>query len=294
MGIVRFHGKALRLNGLTDGLVVPTGKFREAGFDLRPKEFAASIKSTKSHATKTGRMHIESPSNPLNAIRGAFTIDAYVIPDYGGVIVEKPGSFRLKYGEPFSNGKMIFEVHTADRPYTLSTAFDVSVKTSNNSGVYSSSSNAHRPQDITTGQQGLVLVTAQYTQDELKCYINGDLVADLNLGGEGKILQQSSSDIFIGGRGGETLLPSSLLSKRKTRLAYGNLMTNMMFPKCISLTMHDQELHIKEEMALPLTMVCLMFQWLESVMISTPLTSRLEIIQQILEAQQTGTRLLRN
>ena len=203
MGIVRFHGKALRLNGLTDGLVVPTGKFREAGFDLRPKEFSASIKSTKSHATKTGRMHIESPSNPLNAIRGAFTIDAYVIPDYGGVIVEKPGSFRLKYGEPFSNGKMIFEVHTADRPYTLSTAFDVSVKTSSNSGVYSSSSNAHRPQDITTGQQGLVLVTAQYTQDELKCYINGDLVADLNLGGEGKLLQQSSSDIFIGGRGGE-------------------------------------------------------------------------------------------
>ena len=203
MGIVKYHGKALRLNGLTDGLVVPTGKFREAGFDLRPNEFSATVKSTKSHATKIGRMHIESPSNPLNALRGLFTIDAYIVPDYGGVVIEKPGTFRLKYGEAFSNGKLVFEVYTSKRPVTLSTAFDVPVHTSSNSGVYSSSSNAHRPQEITNGQQGLVLVTAQYTQDQLRCYINGDLVAELNLGGEGELLQQSSSDIFIGGRGGE-------------------------------------------------------------------------------------------
>ena len=104
MGLTRFHGKALRLNGLTDGLVVPTGKYRESGVDLRESAFAATVKMTKSHATKVGRKHIESLSNPLNALRGAFTIDAYIIPDYGGVIIEKPGSFRLKYGEPFSTG----------------------------------------------------------------------------------------------------------------------------------------------------------------------------------------------
>ena len=203
MGIVRFHGKALRLNGFTDGLVVPTGRNRESGIDLRPKQFSGTVKSTKSHATKVGRKHIDSQSNPLNALRGSFTIDAYIVPDYGGVIVEKPGSFRLKYGEPFANGKLLFEVYTADRPYTLSTSFNAPVHTVSNSGVYSSSSNAHRPQDLTFGQQGLVLVTAQYTQSEIKCFINGDIVAELNLGGEGGLLQESSSDIFIGGRGGE-------------------------------------------------------------------------------------------
>ena len=203
MGVVRFHGKALRLNGFTDGLVVPTGKYREAGFDLRPAEFAGTVKSTKSHATKTGRMHLESPSNPLNALQGAFTIDAYIIPDYGGVVVEKPGSFKLSCGNPFSSGKLLFQVQTANTPSTLSTAFDAPVMTSNNSGVYSSSSNAHRPQDMTIGQQGLMLITAQYTQDELRCFINGDLVAKLILGGENNTVNQSSSDIFIGGRGGE-------------------------------------------------------------------------------------------
>ncbi len=203
MGIVKFHSKAIRLNGLTDGLVVPTGKFKEAGVDLRATEFASTVKATKSHATKIGRKHMDSMSNPLNALRGAFTIDAYIIPDYGGVIIEKPGSFKLKYGEPFATGKITFEIHTNDGGYLISSTFDAPVKMENNSGVYSSSSNAHRPQDMTLGEQGLVLVTAQYTQKEVRCFVNGDLVASVNLGGDGTQMAENSSDIFIGGRGGE-------------------------------------------------------------------------------------------
>jgi len=203
MGLIKFHSKALRLNGFTDGLVVPTGKYRESGTDLREAAFAATVKMTKSHATKIGRKHIENKSNPLNALRGAFTIDAYIVPDYGGVIIEKEGAFRLKYGEPFANGRLQFEVHTNDGGYTIATSFNIPVKTESNSGVYSSSSNAHRPQDFTIGEQGLVLVTAQYTQKEIRCFINGDLVCEANLAGEGAFLDDSSSDIFIGGKGGE-------------------------------------------------------------------------------------------
>ena len=203
MGIVRFHGKALRFNGYTDGLVVPTGKYRESGIDLRANEFSGSVKATKSHATKIGRMHRESKSHPLNALRGSFTIDAYIVPDYGGVILHKPDAFTLKYGNPHSEGKIIFEVHTEDRPYSLSTSFNAPVLTNSHSGVYSSSSNAHRPQEMTLGAQGLVLVTAQYTQDEIRCFVNGDIVAELNLGGEGGMMKEASSDLFIGGQGGE-------------------------------------------------------------------------------------------
>ena len=90
MGIIRYHGKAVRLNGLTDGLVVPTGKFKESGKDLRHPEFSATAKAPKSDASKIGRRHEEQISNPLNSIRGAFTIDACIIPDYGGVVLEKP------------------------------------------------------------------------------------------------------------------------------------------------------------------------------------------------------------
>ena len=124
-------------------------------------------------------------SNPLNSLRGAFTIDAYIVPDYGGVIVHKDNAFTLKYGNPFSEGKIVFEVHTEDRPYSLTTSFNAPVNTSSNSGVYSSSSNAHRPHEMTVGTRGLVLVTAQYSQDEIRLFVNGDIVAELNLGGDG-------------------------------------------------------------------------------------------------------------
>ncbi len=134
MGLIQYHGKAIRLNGLTDGLVVPTGKFKEVGRDLRPPSFAATALSPKSDAARIGRRHEENISNPLNSIRGAFTIDAYIIPDYGGVIVEKPGQFKLSYGNPFSAGPMVFDVISDDRTYRVETSYNVPVVTQSNSG----------------------------------------------------------------------------------------------------------------------------------------------------------------
>ena len=200
MGLIKYHGKAVRLNGLTDGLVVPTGKFKEAGRDLRHPEFAAAAKSPKSDASKIGRRHEEQISNPLNSIRGAFTVDAFIIPDYGGVVLEKPGQFKLTYGNPFKEGTLVFDVTTDDRPYRLESAFNVPVHTSNHSGSYASGQ--HKPQELTLGEQPLVLVTAQFTRKFIRCFINGDKVAELNLGDEKPLVSQSSSDLYIGGQGG--------------------------------------------------------------------------------------------
>ena len=47
-----------------------------------------------------------------------------------------------------------------------------------------------------------MLVTAQFTGDEMRIYVNTNLVAELNLV-EQRILDNVSSDMFIGGRGGE-------------------------------------------------------------------------------------------
>ena len=201
MPLIKFHGKALRFNGFTDGMVVPTGKYRESGQDLRDSAFSASTGVTKSDASKIGATHHESLSNPLNSIRGAFTIDAFIVPDYGGVIIDKPGAYRLKYGEAFEQGRLTFEVHTAKRPFSVSSPFNVNTHRSSHSGSYSG--NEHKPQEFTKGKQGLVMVTAQYTQREMKCFVNGDLVCKLELGEENTFLAESSSDIFIGGQGGE-------------------------------------------------------------------------------------------
>lgn len=117
MGIIRYHGRALRLNGLTDGLVVPTGKFKESGKDIRHPLFESTAKNPKSNATKIGRLHEEQMSNPLNSFRTEFTIDAFIIPDYGGVILDKPGQFKLSYGKPFTNGPLVFDVISESHPF---------------------------------------------------------------------------------------------------------------------------------------------------------------------------------
>ena len=87
MGVHRFYGKAIRLNGFTDGLVVPTGANKERGVKLNRPQYTVSTSTEYSNATKTGRLHIPNETNPLNALRGSFTIDAYVIPDWGDCIV---------------------------------------------------------------------------------------------------------------------------------------------------------------------------------------------------------------
>ena len=213
MGIIRYHGKAVRLNGLTDGLVVPTGKFKESGKDLRHPEFSATAKAPKSDASKIGRRHEEQISNPLNSIRGAFTIDACIIPDYGGVVLEKPGQFKLSYGNPFSAGPLVFDVTTDERTYRIETAYNAPLVTSNHSGSYSGGE--HKPQDLTISEQPLVFLNAQFSRSFIRCFINGDLVGELNLGGEDPLVSQSSSDLFIGGQGGEYrgLIESVRLSK---------------------------------------------------------------------------------
>ena len=209
MGVHLVKSRAIRFNGVTDGIVVPTGLFRESGVDLLGPAYDATSPSTvaktrKSHATKIGRLHYSNQANALNAIFTDFTIDAFVVPDAGGVVLEKPGCFILKVGEPWAVGPIVFGVETIDGFYTVqsSTNVNTSAPAPDSEIMQSVTSNLYSPSDLLLGEQPLMLVTAQYTGMELKLFVNGDLVAKLNLG-DTRLLKNTSSDVFIGGRGGE-------------------------------------------------------------------------------------------
>ena len=70
-----------------------------------------------------------------------------------------------------------------------------------------------------------MLVTAQFTGKEIKLFLNGELVAEMNLV-ERRILKNTSSDMFIGGRGGEYrgIIESVRLNRGITNPALGNLL----------------------------------------------------------------------
>lgn len=200
MGLHTIKSKAVRFNGFTDGIVVPTGQYKESGINLLRPTYAGGSTTLKSDATKIGRIHLPTETNPLNRILGAFTIDAFVVPNYGGTVVIKPKCFELKVGDPFKNAPIEFTIFCIGRTFTLTTSFDVNVLRESHSGTYSGGE--HLPSDITEGAQPLMLVTAQFTGDEMRIYVNTNLVASLNLI-ENRVLDNVSSDFFIGGRGGE-------------------------------------------------------------------------------------------
>jgi len=84
------YSKAVRLNGYTDGMVVPTGAHRESGIDLfrsaHPEKVGGAnlVSSYESDEPKIGRLHIPNEGNPLNNMIGPFTLEAFIIPDMGG------------------------------------------------------------------------------------------------------------------------------------------------------------------------------------------------------------------
>ncbi len=200
MGVHTIRSKAIRFNGYTDGIVVPTGQYKESGVNLLRPAYAGTTATTNSHATKIGRIHYPRESNPLNNITGPFTLEAFIVPNYGGTVVSKPGCFSLKVGDPFKEAPIEFSIHCIGRVFTVATSFDINVLAESHSGSYTGGE--HKPDDISEGAQPLMMVSAQFTGDEMHVFVNGNVVASLNLV-KTRILDNVSSDLFIGGRGGE-------------------------------------------------------------------------------------------
>jgi len=222
MGVQKKNNKALRFNGFTDGLVVPTGAFKESGVDLTRPGYSKNALNKKSTATKTGRLHIPNETNPLNGLFGPFTLDAYVIPDSGGSIFFKEGSYRLEVGAPFlhfqdqfqgglspsdvdTEGSIRFTIFTSDREYTLESNFSLhrGIQSGSHTKKRYPGNNKCKPQDTGIKFNGLYLITAQFTGTGMKLFLNTQLVAEMNFGGDTKVIDGRSSDLFIGGRGGE-------------------------------------------------------------------------------------------
>jgi len=210
MGVHRFYGKSIRMNGTTDGLVVPTGAFKERGVKKNRPAYSFSPTTEYSNSTRTGREHIPNETNPLNTLRGAFTIDAYVVPDMGGMVVSKDGQFSLQVGNPFGvydpvngtqAGPISFTIISGGNSFTVETSF--SIDTFLPSTMHKYGDNRLKPQDYTFNKQPLMMVTAQFDTHGLKLFMNTALVAELSFGGDSRLMDQKSSDLFIGGKGGE-------------------------------------------------------------------------------------------
>ena len=60
-----------------------------------------------------------------------------------------------------------------------------------------------KPHDLALPSRELLYVNAQFTTKKMTLFVNGNLAAEQDFGGDERLVKSGSSDLFIGGEGGE-------------------------------------------------------------------------------------------
>ena len=203
MTVIGGNSNALFFNGVSDAVVVPQATFERTGLKL--------ANGARSSATTTGQANSEYDRN-IAQVLTSFTVEAFVAPDHGGVVVVKPDLFELRVGGVGAPAPASFSVHMRDdktgkKTFTAASAVPVVVGGSRvgwDGLVY--------PRDGATFMQSgtnlnedsreLLHVVGSFDGKQVKVYINTELVASVKLE-KHYDLKMNENDLYIGGRGGE-------------------------------------------------------------------------------------------
>ena len=222
-------------NGITDSIIIPEGDFSELG-----------------HKTTRGTDDVRvilSENAPLStrdsvATSGIFnnylTIEAWVMPDCGGTIIEKEGQYKLSLGHVDTPGPATFEVFMTgeggEESYVLTTA---TLDTDRYEGTvyphieYQGLQDSYNrfvgsrddATELNKNHRPLIHVVAAVRTTSIQLYINGELVASQSIKDRDLALKISTKQTYIGGKGGQfrgTIEGIHLNASFKTSMIKGN------------------------------------------------------------------------
>ena len=215
MTVISNPSPAMFFNGISDAVIIPNTAYSASGANLPTGE------------KSFGNIHMtgirEGKSVPLLPL-DAFTLEAWVIPDQGGTILEYENLFRLSLGSVSSAAPARFSVRLTNdiaggsEDVVLSSASSVigddGLVSYFDGAVYPRTAvDAHESynpfiatkDDVTglnLGHRELLQVTVVFDGMRLTLKINGDMVASQTFT-ERRSLQVNDGRIFLGGRGGE-------------------------------------------------------------------------------------------
>ena len=213
MTVISRKNHAMFFNGITDSIVVPEGLFSSLGTkttqgtpDVRPIISEDSPLSYRGSGATSG------------SFSGYMTVEAWVMPDCGGTIIEKEGQFELTLGNIDTPGPATFTVNLAgengETQVTLTTANFSSnryegmvyphieyqgVQDSYNRFV----SGRDDATDLNKNHRPLIHVVGAVRASSVELYVNGELVAAESTKNKNLTLAESSKQTYIGGKGGK-------------------------------------------------------------------------------------------
>ena len=218
MTVLGKSSHAMFFNGVSDGIVVPTAQFSSIGKELLTGEKSFGML----HTLDASGIQI-SEATSLQAL-GSFTIEAWVIPDCGGVIFEVEDVMRLKVGDVSAPGPAEFTVDLRSieddsvQHFTLSSATEVRGHDASIIGWEGITYPTHgldahgsynpfvsTEDDVSAfnlGHRELLQVTVTFNGRLLSMHINGHIVASQRLSNR-HTLKTTAGRVFLGGRGGQ-------------------------------------------------------------------------------------------
>jgi hypothetical protein len=190
MSVIGKSSHAIYFNGVSDSIVCPQGDFTQTG----QKIIDSSGNVARGSATVLQDSDGYRRAKTVNQGLTAFSVEAWVSPDCGGVIASKEGLFSLRMGSVNQPAPASFSVQL---PNGLSILARTAVNYPTNAASFISNSYANN-----TGQRELYHILGQFMGDRVKLYINGELMAAEKVDKRYSCVV-NDQDLFIGGKGGE-------------------------------------------------------------------------------------------
>ena len=210
---------AFFFDGVSDSILIPQGRFTKlgdnhsigAGMNIVNKTSPSDILS------KTGKGKDETTL--INSkFDNEFAIEAWVIPDCGGIIVERERQFKLEIGTVDTPGPAKFTVYldtkNGTKPFVLSTATDVNTRwdgivfpEQEFSGIHDSYNrydltNYNDATNLNFNHRPLYHVVGAVSNKNISLFVNGKLLVSQTKPTDAK-MTDSTAHVYVGGKGGD-------------------------------------------------------------------------------------------
>jgi len=198
---------AFFFDGVSDSIIIPQSTFNSTGIERNGVKAPLSALSD-----------VELQNTIGNISYSDFVIEAWVIPDCGGIIAQRDGQFQLELGTVDTPGPAVFHLtmQTAfgDKTITLNTAFDKTTRwdgvvypSQEYGGIHDSynrfdTSNYGEASGLNFNNRPLYHIVASYRGGNIELYVNTDMVASKKVPIEYRV-KQVDGHVYVGGKGGQ-------------------------------------------------------------------------------------------
>lgn len=122
--------------------------------------------------------------------------------------MHKEGCYTLKFGEIRRSANLSFSVLTrntgnSEAIETLTIPHLWSPAATEFAAGATYQENGNLPHDLSLSNNPMFYINAQFTGEGLRVFVNGELFGELDFGGETRTTKAFSSDLYIGGTGGQ-------------------------------------------------------------------------------------------